>query len=51
VQGYNNGEKDFTAVVTAVKKSGANALVTYMTFSTDLGILARQLKQLGAQVK
>jgi branched-chain amino acid transport system substrate-binding protein len=51
VQGYNNGEKDFTAVVTAVKKSGANALVTYMTFSTDLGILARQVKQLGAQVK
>jgi branched-chain amino acid transport system substrate-binding protein len=49
-QGYNSGEKDFTAVVQAIKKSGANALVTYMTFSTDLGILARQLKQLGAQV-
>ncbi|HSB82676.1 MAG TPA: ABC transporter substrate-binding protein [Candidatus Methylomirabilis sp.] len=49
-QGYNNGEKDFTAVVQAIKKSGANALATYMTFSTDLGILARQIKQLGAQV-
>jgi branched-chain amino acid transport system substrate-binding protein len=49
-QGYNSGEKDFTAVVQAIKKSGANALVTYMTFSTDLGILARQIKQLGAQV-
>jgi branched-chain amino acid transport system substrate-binding protein len=49
-QGYNNGEKDFTAVVQAVKKSGATALVTYMTFSTDLGILARQIKQQGAQV-
>jgi branched-chain amino acid transport system substrate-binding protein len=49
-QGYNSGEKDFTAVVQAIKKSGADALVTYMTFSTDLGILARQIKQLGAQV-
>lgn len=51
VQGYNNGEKDFTAVVQALKKSNATALVTYMTFSTDLGILARQIKQLGATVK
>jgi branched-chain amino acid transport system substrate-binding protein len=50
VQGYNNGEKDFTAAVQGLKKSGANALVTYMTFSTDLGILARQIKQQGAQV-
>jgi branched-chain amino acid transport system substrate-binding protein len=50
VQGYNNGEKDFTAVVQAIKKSDATALITYMTFSTDLGILARQLKQLGAKV-
>jgi branched-chain amino acid transport system substrate-binding protein len=49
VQGYNNGEKDFTAVVQAVKKSEATALITYMTFSTDLGILARQLKQLGSK--
>jgi branched-chain amino acid transport system substrate-binding protein len=49
VQGYNNGEKDFTAVVQAIKKSEATALVTYMTFSTDLGILARQLKQLGSK--
>ncbi len=51
VQGYNNGEKDFTAIVQGIKKSGAQALVTYMTFSTDLGILARQIKQLGANVK
>lgn len=51
VQGYNNGEKDFTAIVQGIKKSGAEALVTYMTFSTDLGILGRQIKQLGANVK
>jgi branched-chain amino acid transport system substrate-binding protein len=49
VQGYNNGEKDFTAVVQAIKKADATALITYMTFSTDLGILARQLKQLGSK--
>jgi branched-chain amino acid transport system substrate-binding protein len=51
IQGYNNGEKDFTAIVQNLKKSGAEALNTYMTFSTDLGILARQIKQQGAQVK
>jgi len=50
-QGYNNQEKDFTAVVQGLKKSGATGLNTYMTFSTDLGIFARQIKQLGAQVK
>ena len=49
-QGYNNQEKDFTAVVQGLKKSGASGLGSYMTFSTDLGIFARQLKQQGAQV-
>lgn len=49
-QGYNNQEKDFTGVVQALKKSGATGLNTYMTFGTDLGVLARQIKQLGAQV-
>lgn len=49
-QGYNNQEKDFTAVVQGLKRSGATGLNTYMTFSTDLGIFARQIKQLGAQV-
>ena len=51
IQGYTNGEKDFTAIVQNLKKSGAEALNTYMTFSTDLGILARQIKQQGAKVK
>jgi branched-chain amino acid transport system substrate-binding protein len=49
-QGYNNQEKDYTAVVQGLKKSGAVALGTYMTFSTDLGVFARQIKQQGAQV-
>jgi branched-chain amino acid transport system substrate-binding protein len=51
VQGYNNGEKDFTAVVQGLKKSGATGLATYMTFGTDLGVFARQMKQLGVDVK
>ncbi|HYA91965.1 MAG TPA: ABC transporter substrate-binding protein [Thermodesulfobacteriota bacterium] len=49
-QSYNNQEKDFTGVVQALKKSGATGLSTYMTFGTDLGVLARQIKQLGVQV-
>ncbi len=47
VQGFNNGEKDFTAVLTALRQSGADGLITYFTFSTDNGIFAKQLKQLG----
>lgn len=50
VRGYNNGEKDFTAILGELKRSGADGLVTYMTFSTDLGIMAKQLKQLGVGV-
>jgi len=49
-QAYNNQDKDYTGVVQALKKSGATGLGTYMTFGTDLGVLARQIKQLGAQV-
>jgi branched-chain amino acid transport system substrate-binding protein len=51
VQGYNNGEKDFTAILTALKQSGADGLVTYFTFSTDIGIFAKQIKQLGIKVQ
>lgn len=50
VQAYNNGEKDYTAVLTALKQSGANVLITYMPFSTDDGIMAKQLKQLGIKL-
>ncbi|MFL5388544.1 MAG: ABC transporter substrate-binding protein [Myxococcales bacterium] len=51
VQGYNNGEKDFTAILTAVRQSGADGLITYFTFSTDIGIFAKQIKQLGIKVQ
>ncbi len=47
VQGVNNHEKDFTAVLTALKHSGADTLITYLAFTPDVGILAKQLRQLG----
>ena len=51
IQGYTNQEKDYTAVVQGLKRSGATALGTYMPYGTDLGVFARQLKQLGVSVK
>src|ERR1700678_4650088 len=49
-QGYANQSQDFTPVVLAVKQSGADVLGTYFTFENDLGIFARQLKQLGVNI-
>ena len=50
IQGYTNNSQDFTPVVLAVKQSGADVMSTYMTFPTDLGIFARQLRQLGVNI-
>ncbi len=50
VQGYTNNTQDFTPVVLAIKKSGAEVIGSYMTNSTDVGIFAKQLKQLGVSV-
>ncbi|MEO8037491.1 MAG: ABC transporter substrate-binding protein [Betaproteobacteria bacterium] len=47
VQGYSNNSQDFTPVVLAIKKSGADIIGTYMTNSPDVGIFAKQLRQLG----
>jgi branched-chain amino acid transport system substrate-binding protein len=49
VQGYTNYSQDFTPVVLAVKQSGADVMGTYM-FPPDLGIFARQLRQLGVNI-
>ena len=46
VQGYPNNSQDFTAVALAVKQSAADVIGTYM-FETDLGIFAKQMRQLG----
>lgn len=48
MQGYTNGVTDFSAVVLAVRQSGADVLATYFSLETDLAIFARQLRQLGA---
>jgi branched-chain amino acid transport system substrate-binding protein len=50
VQGYTNNSQDFTPVVLAVKQSGADVMATYMTIPSDLGIFARQLRQLGVNI-
>jgi branched-chain amino acid transport system substrate-binding protein len=49
-QGYANQSQDFTPVVLAIKQSGADILGSYFTFENDLGIFARQLRQLGVNV-
>ena len=49
-QGYANQSQDFTPVVLAIKQSGADILGSYFTFENDLGIFARQLRQLGVTI-
>ncbi|MGI4950217.1 MAG: ABC transporter substrate-binding protein [Janthinobacterium lividum] len=50
MQGYTNNASDFSAVVLAVRQSGADVLGSYFTFESDLGIFARQLRQLGVRI-
>ncbi len=50
MQGYTNQASDYTAVVLAVRQSGADILGSYFTFENDLGIFARQLRQLGVTI-
>jgi branched-chain amino acid transport system substrate-binding protein len=49
-QGYANQSQDFTPVVLAIKQSGADVLGSYFTFENDLGVFARQLRQLGVTI-
>ena len=49
-QGYPNQSQDFSAVVLAIKQSGADILGSYFTFENDLAIFARQLRQLGVNI-
>jgi branched-chain amino acid transport system substrate-binding protein len=49
VQGYTNQQTDFTPVVLAVKQANPDILCSYFTFEADLGIFARQLRQLGVR--
>jgi branched-chain amino acid transport system substrate-binding protein len=50
VQGYTNLQADFTPVALAVRSSGADIMGTYFTFETDIGVFARQVRQLGVLV-
>lgn len=49
VQGFTNNTVDFTPVVLAVKRVKPEVIGTYIPFSTDQGIFAKQLQQLGVQ--
>ena len=50
VQGYTNQQSDFTPVALAVRSSGADILSSYFTYETDLGVFARQVRQLGVMI-
>jgi branched-chain amino acid transport system substrate-binding protein len=50
VQGYSNNSQDFTPVALALKQSGAEVMGSYMTFEADVGILAKQIRQLGVSI-
>ena len=50
IQGYSNQQADFTPVALAVRQSGADILCTYFTFETDLGLFARQVRQMGVRI-
>ncbi|HTT36877.1 MAG TPA: ABC transporter substrate-binding protein [Burkholderiales bacterium] len=50
-QGYTSNAQDFTPIVLAVKKSGADVLGTYMTVPADQAIFAKQLRQLGVNIQ
>lgn len=47
VQGFTSNSQDFTPIVLAIKQSGADVISSYIANSTDVGIFAKQLRQLG----
>jgi branched-chain amino acid transport system substrate-binding protein len=47
--GYTNQQADFTPVVLQIRGSGADLVTSYFTYETDLGVFARQLRQLGVR--
>lgn len=47
IEGYTNNSQDFTPIVLQIKKAGADIIGSYMTNSPDVGIFAKQLRQLG----
>jgi branched-chain amino acid transport system substrate-binding protein len=49
-QGFTSNTQDFTPIVLAIKQSGADVIASYITSSNDVGIFAKQLRQLGMNV-
>jgi branched-chain amino acid transport system substrate-binding protein len=49
IGGYTNNSQDFTPLALQVKSSGADIIGSYMTNAPDVGIFARQLRQMGVQ--
>jgi branched-chain amino acid transport system substrate-binding protein len=47
VQGFTSNTQDFTPIILAIKQSGADIVATYIPNSPDVGIFAKQLRQLG----
>lgn len=47
VEGYTTGTKDFTPMLENIRKSGADAINTYMTNSEDAAQMVNQFRQLG----
>lgn len=51
VQGFTSNSQDFTPIVLAIKQSGADVVSSYIANSTDVGIFAKQLRQLGVKAE
>lgn len=49
VQGFTNNTVDFTPIVLALKRAAPDVIGTYIPFSTDQGIFAKQMQQLGVR--
>ncbi len=49
--GYTNQQADFTPVVLRVRSSGADLITSYFTYETDLGVFAKQLRELGVRTQ
>ena len=50
VQGYTNQAADYSAIVLAIRQSGADVMGSYFAYETDLGVFARQLRQFGVNI-
>jgi branched-chain amino acid transport system substrate-binding protein len=51
VQGFTSNTQDFTPIILALKQSGADVIGTYIPNSPDVGIFAKQLRQLGVNAE